>query len=190
MKTTIKTLGILATLCLASAASAISSYTYDFTEGSWGSGVRVFGDGLQINARDVNGNVGSVTSRTDYGLGVAGDLDTLDFGERLLLKFDEVVKFESFTVRWAGRDTVNVRVNGLGTVFSETGLKTGDSYNFDPNILGSIALFEDKDYSSNNERGYYLSSVTVSKVPDGGTTAALLGLGLAGLVGLRRRIAK
>jgi len=182
MKLLTKTLAALAALFLVSAASAI---TYDFTGGS-NSAIATYVDGdLTAKAKNKGSKVDVFHAK--QGLGVAAGHKTIDGKDKLILTFAKKVLIESFTVKWSKGDKIVVNVKGNpGKEFK--GISPGNNIEIDLSTIGKKVVFsEGKD---KKPRGYFLSSVTVASVPDSGTSMALLGFGLLGLVGLRSRFSK
>ncbi len=192
----------LLALCFSISASAI---TYDFTGGD-GSTITEF-NGIQLSAFfNPNGNSDPNVARsvlhTRNGLGVLGGRNRqIDNGgpgrETLVLNFGSYTDFISFTIRGQdfGRsdtpgdpnaDRVQVRVGQPSQ--SNPWIKVGAldnnvEYQFAPGASGNQLRFRT---NKKNVQGYFLASVTT--VPDGGSSVALLGLGLIGLAFARRRL--
>ncbi len=75
---------------------------------------------------------------------------------------------------------------------SDTGDSTGWSYSLDVSgtgVPGEYFANESGVFPNNSDAPYQMTVTVGSAVPDGGTTAYLLGLGVAGLLVLRRKLA-
>lgn len=174
MKLFAKTLAAVVAIFAASAASAI---TWDFTGGPGAAQSEYsFGD-LTVSAKD-----GADVWHGAKGLGVAGNNNKIDGDDKLVLKFTQKLFINSFSIKKGGNDEIIVRVKGATGWINFGTLANNTQYLIEES--GKKVLFGD---GNDNGNGYYLSSISV---PDSGTSMALLGLGLVGLVGLRRRFNK
>jgi hypothetical protein len=141
-------------------------------------------------------------SDTGAGLGVykprpQGGVDTSDdnitVGETLVITFDQEVTVKNIGLRAEGHDInwdfspASFLLNGVVTALPE-GIGS-----IDVDMTGTVFTFA---YGGNDRvrpDQFYLSSLTActkDRVPDGGATLALFGLGLASLGALRKRLAK
>lgn len=125
------------------------------------------------------------------GLGVYHKLDNSDdnitTGETLTISFNHVVNLTSI-----GLSTDGHHFGGWtqGETFLLDGVSTSLAHPITLNKTGSIFTFAFGGTNHPTSAQFYLASMTVSRVPEGGLTLALLGGALAGLVLLRRRFVR
>lgn len=168
-------------------------------------------DGVSVTASATSGGDAAFAiqdSQEDWtdvkgaGLGVYKSIDpivlsddNIDKGEKLILTFDQVVTLSKIELR-SDKHTIDNWIDGgtfllngvsyalpkgVGTV-NPLGLLTGTVFTFAHS--GGIS-----DPTGGPSEDFYVASIDV-RVPDSGSTLALLGLGLIGLVGAARRFKK
>ena len=120
-------------------------------------------------------------SDDSYSLDGADGLNTgLDLDEGLLFSFDRQVTLSHINFgSWGGSDDFNLDIDGV-TVFSDNANGGNDHYSGD-HLGTQFMIWADGDSDS-----FRIQDLDVTAVPEA-PTFALLGIGLAGLIGARRR---
>jgi hypothetical protein len=167
-KFALASLAIAAAFVFAQAASAQSVYNFTFTGVTSGPYV---GD-TASGSLTVNGG--------DLIEGLTGTYDSVDYGSSAMV-LDAVGSF--------GSNDNLFNPTGSPSYFDTSGLSFKAGGN-DYNLFYINGTFVE---SSLNGNGYYTNPQTpvdfsATHVPDGGTTLTLLGLAIAGLAGLRRKL--
>ena len=133
----------------------------------------------------------STSNGIGAGLGVYHKLDNSDdnitTGETLTISFNHVVNLTSI-----GMSSDGHHFGGWtqGETFLLDGISTSLAHPITLNKTGSIFTFAFGGTNHPTSAQFYLASMTVSRVPEGGLTLALLGGALAGLALLRRRFVR
>lgn len=143
----------------------------------------------QATATATTLGISSLVAQRGSGIGVTYLLDTSSqidgFGPDDALKVDLGGAFDIYDFTFASvqaNDTIVISIdsNGVysGNPYPSNGVSITSTVG--QNIEFTVAGWNDD---------YYLSSISAN-VPDSGTSVTLLGLGLLGLVGFRRRFSK
>ncbi len=128
--------------------------------------------------------------QSKYGGSTSPNLDTSDdnitTGEKLTITFNQEVKLTAIGLSAEGHNVTNW-FNGATFLFNggSTLLPKGTGIIDNLSIVGKEFTFAFD--SARTADQFYLASLTVSSVPEGGATVALLGLSTIGLGAMRKR---